>query len=89
MNEEYEIKAYTKFSWGYVYTQNGRRNEIWADSAESLKRKVSAKNLAWDDRKVPKAKPIKVTLTHESEMIGEGSPASFRLPWCESNYKRY
>ena len=45
MIDEYEIKAYTKFSWGYVYTQNGRRNEIWADSAESLKRKVSAKNL--------------------------------------------
>lgn len=89
MKEEYEIKAYTKFSWGYVYTQDGRRNEIWADNVESLKRKVLAKNLPWDDSKVPKAKPIEVSLTREAEMIGEGSPASFRLPWCQSNYKRY
>lgn len=67
--------------------EDEKLNEIWADSAESLKRKVLAKNLPWDDTKVPEAKPV---IPQFGNVIAtEGSPASFRLPWCKSNYKRY
>ncbi len=83
---DYEIKCYTKFSWGYVYEKNGRKQEIWADNVDDLKRKVLSQNLAWDDAKVPKAKAVKVTGNYVEV---EESPASFRLPWCKSNYKRY
>lgn len=86
---EYKIECYTKFSWGYVYSQGSKRREIWAESSEKLKEKVLAKGLPWDSKKVPKAKPVKIT----SSFIGagpiEGSPVQFRLPWCQSNYKRY
>ncbi len=83
---DYEIKCYNKFSWGYIYIIDGRRHEIWADNVDALKRKVQAKNLPWDDSRVPEAKPVKIT-RHYVEL--EESPASFRLPWCKSNYKRY
>ena len=82
---EYEIRCYTKFSWGYVCTRDEKRDEIWAESAKALKRKVLAKGLPWDDEKVPEAKPVEVRNYIEIE----GSPAQFRLPWCKSNYKRY
>ena len=83
---DYEIKCYSKFSWGYVYTFNGRRREIWADNVDDLKTKVLAKSLPWNDAKVPKAKEVKITGGYVEV---EESPASFRLPWCKSNYKRY
>ena len=86
---EYEIKCHTRFSWGYVYADNGRRREIWADNVDDLKRKVTARGLPWDDRKVPKAKRANVRSTSMGLISHEGSPASFRLPWCKSNYKRY
>lgn len=82
----YEIKCYSKFSWGYVYDINGKTGEIWADNVKDLKRKVLAKNLPWSDNKVPEAKEIHITCSYAE--IDE-SPASFRLPWCKSNYKRY
>lgn len=85
----YRIECYTRFSWGYIYTINERRREIWAESAEDLKRKVLSKDLPWDDAKVPKAKPTKMRSTYIGAPFYEGSPASFRLPWCKSNYKRY
>ena len=83
---DYAIKCYSKFSWGYVYTINNKTREIWADNIEDLKRKVLARDLPWDDSKVPKAKEVKIT---RSYVEVEESPASFRLPWCKSNYKRY
>lgn len=83
---DYEIKCYTKFSWGYVYEVNEKRRQIWAESIDDLKRKVFDKNLPWDDKKVPKTKPVRITRTYVEI---EPSPASFRLPWCKSNYKRY
>ena len=83
---DFEIKCYSKFSWGYVYKADNKRREIWADNLDDLKRKVSSKNLPWDDSKVPKAKEVKITGTY---IEVEESPASFRLPWCKSNYKRY
>ena len=83
---DYEIKCYSKFSWGYIYFENGRRREIWADNVDGLKAKVLERNLAWDDRKVPNEKPVRVTHTYVEV---EESPASFRLPWCKSNSKRY
>lgn len=86
---EYEIKCYTRFSWGYVYTIGNRRREIWADSLEALERKVLAKRLPWDESRVPKAKQVNVRSSYMGLMEHEGSPASFRLPWCKSNYKRY
>ena len=90
MNQtDYEIKCYTRFSWGYVYMLNGRRREIWADNVNSLKRKVLEKNLPWDDTRVPKTKPTNIRSTYMGVIASEGSPASFRLPWCKSNYKRY
>ena len=84
--DTYEIKSYTKFSWGYVCHIAGKRIEIWADDVKSLKRKVLARGLPWDDEKVPEPEPVRIT-THYIEV--EGSPAQFRLPWCKSNYKRY
>lgn len=83
---DYEIKCYSKFSWGYVYKSDGKRHEIWADNVDELKRKVLAKNLPWNDCKVPKVKEVKITRDYVEL---EESPASFRLPWCKSNYKRY
>lgn len=83
---DYEIKCYSKFSWGYVYTIDEKNREIWADNVSDLKRKVLARNLPWDDGKVPEAKEVRIIGTH----VGvDESPASFRLPWCKSNYKRY
>lgn len=86
---EYEIKSYTRFSWGYVYTKDGRSHEIWAENEKDLKRKALAKNLPWDDSKVPKPKSTNMTATYIGLKEPESSPASFRLPWCKSNYKRY
>ena len=86
---DYEIKCYSKFSWGYVYMIDGKRMEIWADNVEDLKRKVLARNLPWDESMVPEAKPVKVTGTCVGLIEHDESPASFRLPWCKSNYKRY
>lgn len=85
--DEYKIKCYTKFSWGYVYSIGDKRYEIWADNLDSLKRKALDKDLPWDEKKVPKAKPVKIR--SNCITLGEGSPAQFRLPWCKSNYKRY
>ena len=85
----YKIECYTRFSWGYVCNIDGRRHEIWADNADSLRGKVLEKGLPWDDKKVPKAKPTNITSTYIGLKVFEGSPAQFRLPWCKSNYKRY
>ena len=87
--EEYKIECYTKFSWGYVYSQNSRRYEIWADSIDKLKQKVLSRNLPWDIKKVPEEKPVKIIGHPIGTGSVEGSPAQFRLPWCKSNYKRY
>ena len=84
--DEYKIECYTKFSWGYVYSINGKRHELWSDSLKSLKTKVFAKDLPWDEKKVPEVKPVKIRTSY---IEIEGSPAQFRLPWCKSNYKRY
>lgn len=86
---DYEIKCYTRFSWGYIYIKDDRRREIWADNVDDLKRKVLDRSLPWNDNNVPEAKPINVTGTYMGAISHEGSPASFRLPWCKSNYKRY
>lgn len=83
---DYEIKCYSKFSWGYTYILDGRRHEIWADNVSDLKRKVLSKSLPWDDSRVPEAKPVRVIGNY---VEADESPASFRLPWCKSNYKRY
>lgn len=86
---QYKIESYTRFSWGYVCYINGKRHQIWAENIESLKRKVLAKDLPWDDAKVPKVRPTPIRITHLGSIRSEGSPAQFRLPWCKSNYKRY
>ena len=86
---DFEVKCNTRFSWSYIYTENKRKREIWADSVDKLKKKVLNRNLPWDDSKVPKAKPSNVKSTYMGAIPSEGSPASFRLPWCKSNYKRY
>ena len=86
---DWEIKCYTRFSWGYVYYIDGKRHEIWADSVESLKRKVFSKNLPWADSKIPEVKPTNVRSAYIGLREPERSPVEFRLPWCKSNYKRY
>ena len=86
---DYEIRCYTRFSWGYIYTRDEKRREIWADNVDDLKRKVLKRNLPWDDINVPKVKPTNIKSTYMGAISYEGSPASFRLPWCKSNYKRY
>ena len=53
---------------------------------DDLKRKVLAENLPWDDEKVPKVQHENLR-SKPADL--KGSPASFRLPWCKSNYKRY
>jgi len=58
---DYEINCYGKFSWGYVYTFNCIRGEIWADNVDDLKRKVLAKSLSGNYVKVLKAKEVKIT----------------------------
>ncbi len=86
---DFKIECYTKFSWGYVYWNQDSRQEIWADSAEALKRKVLSRNLPWDDTMVPKAKGVNIQYGNLNYSDADGSPVRFRLPWCESNYKRY
>ena len=86
---DYEIRCNTRFSWSYVYVENQKKREIWADSREKLKKKVLKRNLLWDDVQVPKVKPTNIKGTYMGAISHEGSPASFRLPWCKSNYKRY
>ena len=86
---DYQIRCNTRFSWSYVYIMNHKRHEIWADSCQKLKEKVLKRDLPWDDAKAPKAKPVNVKSTYMGAISIEGSPASFRLPWCKSNYKRY
>ena len=61
---DFEIKCYSKFSWGYLYTVDNKRREIWVDNLDDLKRKVSSKNLPWDDGRVPKAKGVEITRTY-------------------------
>ncbi len=82
----YEIKCYFRDSWGYVYLIEGNLHEISADNVDDLKRKVLAENLPWDDEKVPKVQHENLR-SKPADL--KGSPASFRLPWCKSNYKRY
>ena len=84
---DFKIECYTRFSWGYVYWKDDIRHQIWADSAQSLKRKVLSKNLPWDDSMVPEVKPTRITGV--GLIAVDSSPAQFRLPWCKSNYKRY
>lgn len=67
LNVSYEIKCNNKFSWSYVYVDDGRTCEIWADSIEALKEKVKNEFLPWDDNKIPKEKEIpKVKKTYSS-----------------------
>lgn len=87
--DEYKIECYTKFSWGYIYSQNSRRCEIWAYSIDKLKQKVLAKDIPRDNKKVPEEKSVKIIGHPIGTGSVEGSPAQFRLPWCKSNYKRY
>ena len=84
---DFETKCYNKFSWGYVYAIGDKRYELWAESVNDLKMKVLARNLPWDDGKVPEAKQVRSVPM--ASTASDGSPASFRLPWCKSNYKRY
>ena len=86
---DFEIRCNTRFSWSYIYMADRRKREIWADSCEKLKSKVLGRNLPWDDDKVPETKPTNIRSTYMGAISHEGSPASFRLPWCKSNYKRY
>lgn len=87
--EEYKIECYTRFSGGYVCMQDDKRHEIWAENVENLKEKVLAKGLPWDDENVPEVKPTNVQGFSIGLAKTESSPASFTLPWCKSNYKRY
>ena len=84
-----KLNATPIFPGDYVYSQNSKRGEIWAESSKKLKEKVLAKGLPWNSKKVPKAKPVKITSSFMGAGPIEGSPAQFRLPWCQSNYKRY
>ena len=87
---EYKIECYTKFSWGYVYSQGSKHREIWAESSEKLKEKVLAKGLPWDSEKVPEEKPVKIVRSLNTRLGSfEGGHVQFRMPWCQSNYKRY
>ena len=82
----YEIICYFRDSWGYVYLIKGNLHEITADNVDDLKKKVLAENLPWDDDKIPKVQQENL---RNKPPDFKGSPGSFRLPWCKSNYKRY
>ena len=59
--DDYEIKCYGRFSWGYVYTIKGKSREFWSESIDALKKKILSKDLPWDDKKVPERKSIPPT----------------------------
>ena len=59
--DNYEIKCYSRFSWGYVYTIKGKTRELWSESIDALKKKILSKDLPWDDKKVPERKSIPPT----------------------------
>jgi len=81
---EYTIKCYGRFSWGYVYKFKGKTMELWAESVVSLKNKVLSKNLPWDDEKIPKRKSLPLTSWNTynddctTQEVGN---------WVKSNYK--
>ena len=84
--DNYEIKCYNRFSWGYVYTINGKTRELWAESIDALKQKILSRNLPWEDKKVPKRKSLPPTSWNTylddctTRDVGN---------WVQSNYKRY
>ena len=63
MNNEkissFEIKKHNKFSWSYVYIDDGKKYDIHGTSTDNLRKKVLARDLPWDDENYPEDKLTK------------------------------
>ena len=82
--DEFEIKCYSRFSWGYLYTIKGKRKELWSETIDALKKKVLSKELPWDDRKIPKRKSIPATSWNT---YLDDCTTSEKGNWIKSHYK--